>query len=85
MIGVVTIFLVALGMSAVFHTPFMDGLVFGSIIALTDDVAVESVFKRFTVPQRLGLIIEGESIFNDTTRLDSIYVIIGIMFANSAF
>ena len=85
-IGVIlTIFLVALGISAVFHTPFIDGLLFGSIIASTDAVAVASVFKRFTVPQRLGLIIEGESIFNDATSLVSFNVIMGIMFSNSTF
>jgi len=48
-------------------------------------LVVASVFKRFTVPQRLILITEGESILNDTTCLVSINVIMGIMFANSAF
>ena len=82
---IITIFLVALGISAVFHTQFIDGLLFGAIIASTDAVAVASVFKRFTVPKRLGLIIEGESIFNDATSLVAFNVIMGIMFANSAF
>ena len=85
-IGVIaTIFLVAVGISAVFHTQFIDGLLFGAIIASTDAVAVASVFKRFTVPKRLSLIIEGESIFNDATSLVAFNVILGIMFSSSAF
>ena len=77
--------MVALGISAVFHTQFIDGLLFGVIIASTDAVAVASVFKKFTVPQNLGLIIVGESIFNDATSLVAFNVIMGIMFSNSAF
>lgn len=85
-IGVIlTIFVVALGMSAIFHIKFIDGLLFGSIIASTDAVAVASIFKRFTVPQRLNLIIEGESIFNDATSLVSFGVIKEIMFSGIAF
>ncbi len=85
-IGVIlTIFIVALGLSAIFEIKFIDGLLFGSIIASTDAVAVASVFKRFTVPKRLNLIIEGESIFNDATSLVSFNVITGIMFSGLAF
>ena len=85
-IGVIlTIFIVALGLSAIFEIKFIDGLLFGSIIASTDAVAVASVFKRFTVPKRLNLIIEGESIFNDATSLVSFNVITGIMFSGLTF
>lgn len=85
-IGVIlTIFVVALGLSVIFQIKFIDGLLFGSIIASTDAVAVASVFKRFTVPKRLNLIIEGESIFNDATSLVSFNVITGIMFSGLAF
>jgi monovalent cation:H+ antiporter, CPA1 family len=41
--------------------------------------------KRFTVPKRLNLIIEGESIFNDATSLVSFNVITGIMFSGITF
>lgn len=85
-IGVIlTIFVVALGLSVIFQIKFIDGLLFGSIIASTDAVAVASVFKRFTVPKRLNLIIEGESIFNDATSLVSFNVITGIMFSGITF
>ena len=48
-------------------------------------MAVASIFKRFTVPKRLNLIIEGESIFNDATSLVAFNVIVGIMFSNETF
>ena len=82
---IVTIFIVAIGISAVLHTNFMDGILFGSIVASTDAVAVAIIFKRFTIPQKLNLIIEGESLFNDATSLVSFNLIVGIMFSNETF
>ena len=85
-VGVIaSIFIVAICISTILHTSFMDGVLFGSIIASTDAVAVASIFKRFTVPKRLNLIIEGESIFNDATSLVAFNVIVGIMFSNETF
>ncbi|HEY7110028.1 MAG TPA: sodium:proton antiporter [Nitrososphaeraceae archaeon] len=82
---VITIFIVALGISLVLHTNLMDGILFGTIVASTDAVAVAIIFKRFTIPKRLNLIIEGESLFNDATSLVSFNLVIGIMFSNEAF
>jgi CPA1 family monovalent cation:H+ antiporter len=82
---IITIFLVAIGISLVLHTNFMDGVLFGTIVASTDAVAVAIIFKRFTIPKRLNLIIEGESLFNDATSLVSFNLVIGIMFSNEAF
>jgi Na+:H+ antiporter len=82
---IVTIFIVAIGISLVLHTNFMDGVLFGTIVASTDAVAVAIIFKRFTIPKRLNLIIEGESLFNDATSLVSFNLVIGIMFSNEAF
>lgn len=82
---IITIFIVAIGISLVLHTNFMDGVLFGTIVASTDAVAVAIIFKRFTIPKRLNLIIEGESLFNDATSLVSFNLVIGIMFSNEAF
>lgn len=82
---VVTIFIVAICITPVLHTNFMDGILFGSIVASTDAVAVAIIFKRFTVPHKLNLIIEGESLFNDATSLVAFNLIVGIMFSNEAF
>lgn len=40
-------------------------LVFGSLIAATDPVAVVALFRTLGVPKRLTVLIEGESLFND--------------------
>lgn len=85
-IGVVlTIFLIGIGVSTIFKVPIIDALLFGSIVAATDAVAVAAVFKRFSIPQRLNLIIEGESLFNDATGVISFGVIKTIIFSNVAF
>ncbi|MGB7952768.1 MAG: cation:proton antiporter [Candidatus Nitrosopolaris sp.] len=85
-IGVIlTIFLIAVGVSIIFKVPIIHGILFGSILAATDAVAVAAVFKRFPIPQRLNLIIEGESLFNDATGVISFNVIKGMIFSNIAF
>lgn len=44
-------------------------LVFGSLIAATDPVAVVALFRSLGVPRRLQLLLEGESLFNDGTAI----------------
>ena len=47
--------------------PLLVALVFGAITAATDPISVLSIFKETTVPKRLSIIVEGESLFNDGT------------------
>jgi monovalent cation:H+ antiporter, CPA1 family len=47
------------------HLPLTIGLLFGSIVAATDPVAVTAVFHHLHVPGRLSTIAEGESLVND--------------------
>jgi CPA1 family monovalent cation:H+ antiporter len=47
--------------------PLIVALVFGAITAATDPISVLSVFKDATVPQRLSVVVQGESLFNDGT------------------
>jgi monovalent cation:H+ antiporter, CPA1 family len=85
-IGVIfTILLVGIAISIIFKVPIINGLLFGSIVAATDAAAVAAIFKRFPIPHRLNLIIEGESLFNDATGVISFNVIKGIIFSNVAF
>ncbi len=44
-------------------------LVFGSLIAATDPVAVVALFRALGVPKRLSVLVEGESLFNDGTAI----------------
>ncbi len=48
---------------------FPLALVFGSLVAATDPVAVVSLFRLLGVPKRLSVLVEGESLLNDGTAL----------------
>jgi CPA1 family monovalent cation:H+ antiporter len=44
-------------------------LTFGALIAATDPVAVVALFRVLSAPNRLALLVEGESLFNDGTAI----------------
>ncbi len=60
--------------------PVLVALVFGAVTAATDPISVLSIFKEVAVPQRLAVIVEGESLFNDGTAA----VLYGILVAGVA-
>ena len=49
--------------------PLMAALLLGAILSATDPVAVIALFKRLGAPQRLTILVEGESLFNDATAI----------------
>ncbi|MBG7609741.1 MAG: Na+/H+ antiporter, partial [Anaerolineae bacterium] len=49
--------------------PLSVALIFGSLVAATDPVAVVALFRSLGVPKRLQVLIEGESLFNDGTAI----------------
>ncbi len=51
--------------------------VFGALVAATDPMAVVGLFRSLGVPARLGVLIEGESLFNDGTSIVFFTVILG--------
>lgn len=82
---IITILIVGIGVNVIFQIPLIDALLLGTILAATDPVAVGVIFKKFPIPQRLNLIIEGESLFNDATGVISFNVVIAIIFSGVAF
>ena len=82
---IVTIVIIGIGVASIFHIPLIDALLFGTILAATDPVAVGVIFKKFPIPHRLNTIIEGESLFNDATGVISFNVVKGIIFSGVAF
>jgi len=46
-----------------------NAIIFGSIIAATDPVAVIALFRTMGVPKRLQVLLEGESLLNDGTAI----------------
>ena len=72
-LAVVGVLLTTLLAGAIVHfgagiaTPY--AIVFGAIIAATDPVAVIALFRTLSVPKRLQVLLEGESLLNDGTAI----------------
>jgi len=56
--------------------PVMVALLFGALISATDPIAVIALFRDLGVSKRLGVIVEGESLFNDGTAAVAFQVIL---------
>jgi CPA1 family monovalent cation:H+ antiporter len=61
--------IVAGALMLVHAMPLGAALLFGSIVAATDPVAVVAAFRRVTVPADLRTLVEGESLSNDGVAL----------------
>lgn len=61
-------------------TPFdlPAALLLGAILSATDPVAVIALFKHLGVPQRLTILVEGESLFNDATAIVAARILVGV-------
>jgi monovalent cation:H+ antiporter, CPA1 family len=77
--------IIGIGIVSIFQIPFIDALLFGTILAATDPVAVGVIFKKFPIPHKLNMIIEGESLFNDATGVISFNLVKGIIFSGIVF
>lgn len=60
---------VALIAHALIGLPWAAAFVLGAILAPTDPVAAEAIFRRLGVPRRVSTIVGGESLVNDGTGL----------------
>ncbi|HKI60908.1 MAG TPA: cation:proton antiporter [Mariprofundaceae bacterium] len=60
-----------------YHLSVAAVIVLFAMVLATDPVSVVSVFSKFTLPHRLKILAEGESLFNDATAL-IIFVFIGL-------
>ena len=68
-------------------TGLMDwrtALVFASLIAATDPVAVVSLFKVLGAPKRLATLVESESLFNDATTIVVFHIVVGALSVSGA-
>jgi monovalent cation:H+ antiporter, CPA1 family len=63
--------------------PLAVALLFGSIVAATDPVAVVSIFRRLHAPSRLAVLAEGESLINDGVAITLYTAAIGLVTAGS--
>jgi len=58
-------------------------LLFGALISATDPVAVISLFKELGAPERLTILVEGESLLNDATAIVVFGIILGLVESGS--
>ena len=49
--------------------PWLEGLLFGAMVAATDPISVLAIFRDVGAPTRLKVLMEGESLFNDGTSV----------------
>ena len=82
---VLTAVLFGWSMSWILDIPLLPGLVLGAAIGASDPAAVVSIFQRFGLPERLNLIVEGESLFNDGTTVVVFSVITGLALEGGGF
>jgi CPA1 family monovalent cation:H+ antiporter len=60
------------------------GLLFGSIVAATDPVAVVSVFRDLRAPPHISVLAEGESLINDGIAITLYTALIGLVGTGTA-
>jgi CPA1 family monovalent cation:H+ antiporter len=57
---------------------FPQALLVGAMLSATDPVAVIALFKEFGVPNRLTILVEGESLFNDASAIVTFNLILAV-------
>ncbi len=71
--------LIGLGLWLIQDFNIIHALLFGALISATDPVAVIALFKELGAPQRLTILVEGESLLNDATAIVIFNIILGLV------
>ena len=70
--------IVGVGLWMIQDFNIFHALLFGALISATDPVAVIALFKELGAPQRLTILVEGESLLNDATAIVVFNIILGL-------
>ncbi len=76
-------FAVGLGLWLLLPVEPATAFLFGALISATDPVAVIALFKELGAPQRLTVLVEGESLMNDATAIVVFKILLGIAVAGT--
>lgn len=71
--------LIGIGLWAIQDFNIFHALLFGALISATDPVAVIALFKELGAPQRLTILVEGESLLNDATAIVFFGIILSLI------
>lgn len=86
-LAIPALFISALLIAGILHLlfglTFTLALVFGALISATDPVAVVALFKTLGAPQRLLILLEGESLLNDATAIVLFGIVLTILTSNT--
>ncbi|MBF0263659.1 MAG: cation:proton antiporter [Gammaproteobacteria bacterium] len=74
----ISTFLMGLGLWYFLSMDIYVALVFGALISATDPVAVVALFKELGTPERLTILVEGESLLNDATAIVVFKILLSI-------
>ena len=67
--AVITASLIFIGIDHPAGFPWIAALLTGALLSATDPSAVIALLKQFGAPERLQIMLEGESLFNDATAI----------------
>lgn len=81
--------LVSMGVTAAIMQRFagfalIPALLFGAILSATDPISVIALFKKIGVHQRLTVLLEGESLFNDGTAVVLFRIMLAVAVSGAA-
>ncbi len=76
--------IIGAGIWLLFSIDLITALLFGALISATDPVAVISLFKELGAPQRLTILVEGESLMNDASAIVLFSILLGLALADDA-
>jgi NhaP-type Na+/H+ or K+/H+ antiporter len=60
----------------VFGLPWASAFALGAILGPTDAIAATAILRRFGVPRRIAIVVEGEALVNDATALVAYKVVV---------
>ena len=66
------------GIDHVTGFPWIAALITGALLSATDPASVISLLKKANAPERLRILLEGESLFNDATAIVLFSILISI-------
>ncbi|MGI9319512.1 MAG: cation:proton antiporter, partial [bacterium] len=75
--------IVGLGVWIALDTKLIIALVFGALISATDPVAVVALFKELGAPNRLNVLVEGDSLLNDATAIVAFSILLAVAIEGS--